>query len=94
MTATLSGVAERKPEWYVLAVPTGRGRASERYSARPHPYPEDAEYARRLKTAGVACQVHVEPGMYHAADVFLDGKAPSMTRFRGETVRVLASALR
>ncbi len=38
--------------------------------------------------------MHVEPGMYHAADVFLDGKAPSMTRFRGEMVRVLASALR
>jgi hypothetical protein len=32
--------------------------------------------------------------MYHAADVFLDGNAPSMTRFRGEMVRVLASALR
>ena len=57
-------------------------------------YPEDADYARRLEAAGVACQVHVEPGMYHAADVFLDGKAPSMTRFRGEMVRVLASALR
>jgi hypothetical protein len=26
--------------------------------------------------------------------VFLDGNAPSMTRFRGEMVRVLASALR
>jgi acetyl esterase/lipase len=57
-------------------------------------YPEDADYARRLQAAGVACQVHVEPGMYHAADVFLDGKAPSMRRFRGEMVRVLASALR
>lgn len=53
-------------------------------------YPEDADYARRLEAAGVACQVHVEPGMYHAADVFLDDKAPSMTRFRGEMVRVLA----
>jgi len=57
-------------------------------------YPEDTDYARRLEAAGVACQVHVEPGMYHAADVFLDGNAPSMTRFRGEMVRVLASALR
>jgi len=57
-------------------------------------YPEDTDYARRLEAAGVACQVHVAPGMYHAADVFLDGNAPSMTRFRGEMVRVLASALR
>jgi acetyl esterase/lipase len=56
-------------------------------------YPEDADYARRLQAAGVACELHVEPGMYHAADVFLDGKAPSMRRFRGEIVRVLASAL-
>jgi acetyl esterase/lipase len=57
-------------------------------------YPEDADYARRLEAAGVACELHVEPGMYHAADVFLDGKTPSMARFRDEMVRVLASALR
>jgi acetyl esterase/lipase len=57
-------------------------------------YREDADYARRLEAAGVACQLHVEPGMYHAADVFRDGKAPSMARFRNEMVRVLTSALR
>lgn len=57
-------------------------------------YPEDTDYARRLEAAGVSCQLHVEPGMYHAADVFIDGKAPSMARFRNEMVRVLASALR
>jgi acetyl esterase/lipase len=57
-------------------------------------YPEDVAYARRLDAAGVDCQLHVEPGMYHAADVFLDGKAPSMKRFREEMVRVLDSALR
>jgi acetyl esterase/lipase len=57
-------------------------------------YREGADYARRLEAAGVACQVHVEPGMYHAADVFLDGKAPSMARFRDEMVHVLAGALR
>jgi acetyl esterase/lipase len=56
-------------------------------------YPEDTDYARRLEAAGVACQMRVVPGMYHAADVFLDGKAPSMARFRGEIVRVLTSAL-
>jgi acetyl esterase/lipase len=57
-------------------------------------YPEDTDYARRLQAAGVPCQLHVEPGMYHAADVFRDGKAPSMAGFRDEMVRVLASALR
>jgi acetyl esterase/lipase len=56
-------------------------------------YREDADYARRLEAAGVACQLHVEPGMYHAADVFMDGKAASMARFRDQIVRVLSSAL-
>lgn len=56
-------------------------------------YPENAEYARRLDAAGVPCQLRVVPGMYHAADVFLDGKAPTMARFRDDMVRTLASKL-
>ncbi|MDQ0613989.1 acetyl esterase/lipase [Microbacterium sp. W4I4] len=29
---------------------------------------ENLEYARRLNSAGVSCEVHVEDGMYHGAD--------------------------
>lgn len=31
-------------------------------------YLEDIDYAHRLRAAGVACELHVEPGLYHAAD--------------------------
>ncbi|MFD9391388.1 hypothetical protein ACFWBB_11835 [Streptomyces sp. NPDC060000] len=31
-------------------------------------------YARHLRDAAVACELHVEPGMYPAADEPLDGK--------------------
>jgi acetyl esterase/lipase len=31
-------------------------------------YEEDVEYARRLEAAGVPCELHVVPGLYHGGD--------------------------
>ena len=53
---------------------------------------EDVEYARRLQEAGVHCELHVEPGMYHGADV-IAGKVDSMRAFRTRMVAVLGEAL-
>ena len=53
---------------------------------------EAVDYARRLRTAGVEVQLHVEPGMYHAADAFVPG-APSMLRFRERIVAAVGAAL-
>ncbi|GAA4399144.1 hypothetical protein GCM10023168_06030 [Fodinibacter luteus] len=50
---------------------------------------EDVDYARRLREAGVACELHVVPGMYHAAERFRP-RVPSMAEF----TRRLAEALR
>ncbi|MFF3851211.1 hypothetical protein ACFYX4_39445, partial [Streptomyces sp. NPDC002328] len=56
-------------------------------------YNEDVDYARRLSEAGVACELRLEPGMYHGADALLDGKAPSMTAFRAAALDALRTAL-
>ena len=53
---------------------------------------EDVEYARRLQEAGVHCELHVEPGMYHGADA-IAGKVDSMRAFRTRMVAVLGEAL-
>jgi acetyl esterase/lipase len=53
---------------------------------------EDVEYARRLQEAGVPCELHVEPGMYHAADALM-GKVELMRAFRTRMVAVLGEAL-
>ena len=53
---------------------------------------EAVDYARRLRTAGVEVELHVEPGMYHAADAFVPG-APSMLRFRERIVAAVGAAL-
>lgn len=53
---------------------------------------EDVEYARRLQEAGVHCELHVEPGMYHGADA-IAGKVESMRAFRTRMVAVLGEAL-
>lgn len=42
-------------------------------------YREDVEYAERLRAAGVACDVHIEPGMYHGADL-VPGEQPASMR--------------
>jgi acetyl esterase/lipase len=57
-------------------------------------YDEDIEYAQRLQAAGVHCDVHIEPGMYHAADEVLAGKnVPSMLAFRDRMIAALDAAL-
>ncbi len=53
---------------------------------------EDVDYARRLAEAGVPCELHVEPGMFHAADLVRAG-VPSMRAFRDRMVAALAAAL-
>ena len=53
---------------------------------------EDVEYTRRLQEAGVHCELHVEPGMYHGADA-IAGKVDSMRAFRTRMVAVLGEAL-
>lgn len=53
---------------------------------------EDLEYARRLRAAGVPCEVHLEPGMPHGADVGM-GRGPAMRAFRQRFVDALRPAL-
>jgi acetyl esterase/lipase len=53
---------------------------------------EDVEYARRLVEAGVACDLHVEPGMWHGADSVLP-KAPTSTSFRDRVVDALRAPI-
>jgi len=55
-------------------------------------FAEDVEYAKRLEEAGVRCELHVEPGMYHGADSILT-KAPSMRAFRDRMIEALRSGL-
>jgi acetyl esterase/lipase len=53
---------------------------------------EDVEYARRLREAGVPVELHVEPGMYHAADM-LAATTPSMQAFRKRMIDAVRDAL-
>ena len=52
---------------------------------------EDISYAARLRKAGVACELHVEPGMPHGADAML--AIPQMTAFRQRMITALQAAL-
>ena len=50
---------------------------------------EDVAYAARLRAAGVPCELHVEPGMYHGADA-LRGDGAAVTRaFRRRSLEAL-----
>ncbi|HEY5153302.1 MAG TPA: alpha/beta hydrolase [Acidimicrobiales bacterium] len=53
---------------------------------------EDVRYADRLRSSGVACDLHVEPGMYHGADA-LRAKAPTSMRFRDLMTAALRAGL-
>ena len=53
---------------------------------------EDVEYADRLRSAGVTCDLYVEPGMYHGADS-VRPKAPTSKRFRDVMTAALAAGL-
>lgn len=55
-------------------------------------YDEDVDYARRLQAAGVPCELHIEFGMYHAAE-FLNPMTASMRAFRDQKVEALRRGL-
>ncbi|MCW2814040.1 MAG: hypothetical protein JWN84_1495 [Nocardioides sp.] len=52
---------------------------------------EDLDYAERLRAAGVPCEVHVEPGMWHAADVLMAGDTPEMVALRARVDDAVAA---
>ena len=51
-------------------------------------YDEGVAYSRRLTDAGVHCELHIVPGMYHGADS-IRPSAPTSRAFRDEMVRAL-----
>lgn len=53
---------------------------------------EDIDYAHRLRRAGVACELRVEPGMYHGADILVE-TSPAMTAFQTSKLDALRRAL-
>lgn len=53
---------------------------------------EAVAYADRLRAAGVPCELHVEPGMYHGAETLRPG-APSMRRFTDRLIAALGDGL-
>lgn len=53
---------------------------------------EDVAYATRLREAGVPCELHVVPGMYHGADAIAP-TARSMTDFRTRLTDALRAAV-
>jgi acetyl esterase/lipase len=53
---------------------------------------EDVAYANRLRDAGVACELHIEPGMYHGADAVLPDR-PLTAAFRSRMVEALGPVL-
>jgi acetyl esterase/lipase len=53
---------------------------------------EDVDYATRLERDGVPCELHVVPGMYHAADG-LAASAASMEDFRRRMIDALRTAI-
>jgi acetyl esterase/lipase len=54
---------------------------------------EDVEYAERLRAAGVPVELHVVPGMPHAADHRLEQTVPAMREFRARWAAALDRAV-
>ncbi len=52
-------------------------------------YPETLDYAQRLRAAGVACTLNVVEGMYHAADLAVEPRPPSVSIFHSELFNAL-----
>jgi acetyl esterase/lipase len=55
-------------------------------------FDEDVDYARRLDDAGVPCELHVEPGLWHGADSMVRA-ADTSRRFRAAMVKAVAAAI-
>lgn len=55
---------------------------------------EAVAYAARLRAAGVAVELHVEPRMHHGADAMADAGVASMQAFRQRMVDALDRAFR
>jgi acetyl esterase/lipase len=53
---------------------------------------EAVEYAARLRAAGVRCELHVEPGMYHGADS-IRRSAETSRRFTARMTEALATGV-
>ena len=56
-------------------------------------YDEVHLYGARLRRAGVPCEVHTVPGMYHAADVMVRPQPPTMTALWETMARTLREAV-
>lgn len=50
---------------------------------------EDVEYAERLRAAGVPCDLHVVPDLYHGADGFRETHSAVAADFRRRTLEAL-----
>ena len=53
---------------------------------------EDVAYADRLQAAGIGCELHIVPGMYHGAD-HIARKASSMKAFKDAMLAALGAAI-
>ena len=55
-------------------------------------FEEDVAYAERLAAAGVEVDLHIEPGMYHAADLWFSD-VPAIEAFHAREIAALRRAL-